>query len=60
MTYLGCPRLHFAGTFFADPSTVNNDPAHYDNATFDRTKAWDPAVDGWWTLTAATPSGSRT
>jgi hypothetical protein len=48
MTYLDCPRFHFAGNFFSDPSTVNNDPAHYDNATFDRTKAWDPAIDGWW------------
>lgn len=30
MSYLDTPRLHFAGRFFTDPSTVNNDPAHYD------------------------------
>jgi hypothetical protein len=48
MSYLGCPRFSFAGTFFADPSTVNNDPAHYEDETFDRTTAWDPALDGWW------------
>ena len=34
MSYLGPLRLHFAGTFQAAPSTVNNDPAHFDNATF--------------------------
>ncbi len=30
MSYLGYPRLHFSGRFQADPSTVNNDPAHFD------------------------------
>lgn len=30
MSYLDLPRLHLLGTFFADPSTVNNDPEHYD------------------------------
>jgi hypothetical protein len=48
MSYLDCPRFHFAGTFFSDPSTVNNDPNHYDNDAFDRTSGWDPALDGWW------------
>jgi hypothetical protein len=24
------PRIHFSGRFFTDPSTVNNDPAHYE------------------------------
>jgi len=32
MSYLGLPRLHLLGTFFTDPSTVNNDPTHYDPA----------------------------
>jgi hypothetical protein len=48
MSYLGCPRFHVAGTFVADPSTVNNDPAHYDNDAFDRAKAWVQGGDGWW------------
>jgi hypothetical protein len=34
MSYLDALRLHFAGQFQANVSTVNNDPAHFDNATF--------------------------
>jgi hypothetical protein len=34
MSYLNALRLHFAGQFQANPSTVNNDPGHFDNATF--------------------------
>lgn len=34
MSYLNPLRLHFAGRFQANISTVNNDPAHFDNATF--------------------------
>ena len=30
MSYLDLPRVHLGGTFFTDPSTVNNDPSHYD------------------------------
>src|SRR5690242_9727521 len=30
MSYLDWPRIHLGGTFFTDPSTVNNDPSHYD------------------------------
>ncbi len=29
MSYLDLPRLHISGRFFCDPSTVNNDPKHY-------------------------------
>jgi hypothetical protein len=29
MSYLDWPRIHIGGAFFTDPSTVNNDPAHY-------------------------------
>lgn len=32
MSYLDIPRIHFAGRFFTDPSTINNDPTHYDPA----------------------------
>ena len=34
MSYLNALRLHFAGRFQANVSTVNNDPAHFDNAAF--------------------------
>ena len=34
MSYLNPLRLHFAGQFQANVSTVNNDAAHYDNAAF--------------------------
>jgi hypothetical protein len=34
LSYLDPPRLHFSGKFLAAISTVNNDPAHFDNATF--------------------------
>ncbi|HEY1425558.1 MAG TPA: hypothetical protein VGF50_02695 [Caulobacteraceae bacterium] len=34
MSYLNPLRLHFAGEFQANVSTVNNDPAHFDNAAF--------------------------
>ena len=29
MSYFDLPRLHVSGRFFADPSSVNNDPDHY-------------------------------
>ena len=34
MSYLNPLRLHFAGQFQANVSTVNNDPGHFDNAGF--------------------------
>jgi hypothetical protein len=34
MSYLSLPRIVFAGQFQADPSTVNNDPEHFDSGTF--------------------------
>ncbi|QBQ99143.1 hypothetical protein [Paraburkholderia pallida] len=34
MSYLNPLRLHFAGQFQANVSTVNNDPGHFDNAAF--------------------------
>ncbi|MBP2471883.1 hypothetical protein JOF53_000755 [Crossiella equi] len=35
MSYLGWPRLHFAGRFQADVATVNNVLAYYDNNLFE-------------------------
>ena len=34
MSYLNALRLHFAGRFQANLSTVNNGPGHFDNAIF--------------------------
>lgn len=52
MSYLGPPRVHFAGQFTAAPSTVNNDERHYDNAHFDRRfqlpQAGRTDWNGWW------------
>lgn len=36
MSYLNPLRLHFSGRFQANVSTVNNDPRHFDNATFEQ------------------------
>jgi Ferritin-like len=48
MTYLAPLRPHFAGQFQAAPSTVNNDPTHYDNATFKREYQLPGNTRGWW------------
>ncbi|MDT3397603.1 ferritin-like protein [Streptomyces sp. B1866] len=50
MSYLGFPRLNFVGTFQANPSTVNNDTAHFDNDTFENhfQRQSKGAQDGWW------------
>jgi hypothetical protein len=50
MSYLQRPRLHFAGRFEADVSTVNNDPKHFDNAKFSSAddERGAGATKGWW------------
>jgi hypothetical protein len=56
MSYLNATRLVFSGRFQADPSTVNNDVRHYDNAAFlpeYQEYQTDEAALGWWN-----PSGS--
>jgi len=61
MSYLHPIRLHFAGRFRADVSTVNNDPQHFNNKTFtpdiqlpqvpgDDRGWWQPAGTGAWRL----------
>ena len=51
MSYLSALRLHFAGRFQANVSTVNNDPAHFDNATFQASyqeMQTSTAPNGWF------------
>jgi hypothetical protein len=54
MSYLHLPRLIFSGDFKSDVSTVNNDPAHYNNATFQpsfqepQDPNEPPPNNGWW------------
>lgn len=51
MSYLNPLRLHFSGQFLAAPSTVNNDPTHYDNATFKpeyQLRQQGQNMNGWW------------
>lgn len=61
MTYLAALRVHFAGSFQANPSTVNNEPGHFDDARFQRRfqepfsgsgdpNNWNPRGDGAWRL----------
>jgi len=51
VSYLGPLRLQFSGQFQADPSTVNNDVRHYNNATF-QPQFQQPQsgqfMNGWW------------
>jgi hypothetical protein len=52
MSYLNPIRLHFSGRFQADPSTVNNDVRHFNNATF-KPEFRQPQTapepwNGWW------------
>src|SRR5215210_5414977 len=49
MSYLSALRLHFAGTFRATPSTVNNDVRHFNVPSFkDRFQTPGNATNGWW------------
>lgn len=50
MAYLNAPRLVFTGDFLSDVSTVNNDPAHYNNATFQSSfqEFGLGGSNGWW------------
>ncbi|MEA5259096.1 hypothetical protein VB264_14970 [Arcicella aquatica] len=50
MSYLNSPRLVFSGDFLSDVSTVNNDTAHYNNATFQPNfqEYGQGSSNGWW------------
>ena len=49
MSYLDIPRIHFSGSFSADPSTMNNDVANYSpGAVLNR--LWNPMGKHWFFL----------
>ena len=51
MSYLHTPRLVFAGRFMAAPSTVNNDPEHFNTDAFQDSYQLpqDGKIpNGWW------------
>jgi len=50
MSYLGSPRLHFAGRFRADVSTVNNYVTHFRNPDDPEDPGWNPRGSGGWRL----------
>jgi hypothetical protein len=62
MSYLNPTRVHFAGQFRADVSTVNNDDQHFDSAAFtlddqkygDDNGWWQPSGTGAWRLCGCT------
>jgi hypothetical protein len=54
MSYLGYPRLHFAGQFQGDVPTVNNNPTHFDSSQFlPSFHSYGDEDNGWWN-----PNGS--
>ena len=50
MSYLDAPRLHFAGIFIANPSTVNNVPSNYDPAVTNPDPGWNPNGNAQWAI----------
>ncbi|GGK73047.1 ferritin-like domain-containing protein [Mangrovihabitans endophyticus] len=51
MSYLGLPRICFAGTFQADVATINNAVPYYDNQLFEPRFTWRmnlPDINGLW------------
>jgi hypothetical protein len=58
MSYLDLPRLHFAGFFIADPSTINNDIDNYNEPTTGRMDpSWNPYGSHTWALDGAEVTG---
>jgi hypothetical protein len=68
MSYLNPTRVHFAGLFRADVSTVNNEDLHFDSATFKPKDQdygdgmnngwWQPSGTGAWRLSGCTITGA--
>lgn len=47
MNYLDVPRLHFAGTFIAKPSTLNHHPSRFNPANYNNL---DPSRNISWAI----------
>ena len=64
LSYLSTPRFHFAGTYLADPSTVNNDAVNVAGADVAEPDAIAAFRGRAWAVTAATtawnPNGNHT
>jgi hypothetical protein len=60
MSYLDVPRLHFTGTFMANPSTINNDPKNYAyrpaTNPINLDLSWNPYGSHAWTINATVQS----
>jgi hypothetical protein len=64
MSYLDAPRFHFSGTFFADPSTVNNSTENFApnvqindelaSVTNPNSQWWNPGGSAFWKFTNIT------
>jgi len=48
MSYLDVPRFHFAGTFIANPSTINNTASNFEPTVTDPFPAWNPNGNHFW------------
>ena len=48
MSYLDVPRLHFAGTFIAKPSTVNNTASNFEPTVTNPYPSWNPNGNHFW------------
>jgi hypothetical protein len=59
MSYLNPTRVHFAGLFRADVSTVNNEDLHFNPATFTPNDQdyGNNTDNGWWHLRAPAHGG---
>ena len=54
MSYLDVPRLHFAGNFTANISTVNNTPENYNPTVANPNPLWNPDGSGNWGFNTCT------
>ncbi|HLM46162.1 MAG TPA: hypothetical protein VK458_19995 [Myxococcaceae bacterium] len=69
MSYLDSPRIHFAGFFQADVSTINNDVRYYDNKGFQEryqelsldgiNGGWNPEGTGIFRFVSCQVTGAR-
>ena len=58
MSYMGLPRIHFAGTFITKPSTVNNVATNYQVTQDPPNPVWNPNGNALWLLEDCTVTGT--